>query len=157
MNLETAVTAPEMAVRWLGRDWSTTVVLLKCAVMLTLAVGMGHAESRKFKATKLLETAGTYYCFEAKAPDRILIGHSQERKARRPLVAGQTLQVSYDDEGIWVRRPGGGTLRLTQDYLTRAFVAGSACAQVVEGAWLRLNGPLKTLHIRGEATQSIPR
>ena len=130
---------------------------MKYAVILSLAFGLGHAESRKFKATKLLETAGTYYCFEAKAPDRILIGHSLERKQRRSLVAGQTMPVRYDDQEIWVRRPGGGTLRLTQDYLTRAFQAGSPCAQVVEGAWNRLNGPPKTLHVRGEATQSIPR
>ena len=131
------------------------------AALASLAAGLSFAENPKFKPAKLLEYAQSaeatraYFCFEAASPDRLLIGYATPRKGWGSFV-GKTLPISYDDREIQVRHPRARTLRLTQDYLTRAFVAGSPCEQVVEQARERLNAPPKTLRTRS-ITQSTPR
>jgi hypothetical protein len=97
-----------------------------------------------YKQGKLLESAGSYVCVETLSPDRILIGTS-----RKPVkLVAQPVLVKYDDESVWVKLAHHGTVRLHQDYLTRAFKPGSACEQVVESAIARLSAPPKKLLVR---------
>ena len=140
-----------------GREMKSPTVF---AALASLAAGLSFSENPKFKPAKLLEYAQSaeatrvYFCFEAASPDRLLIGYSAPRKGWGSFV-GKTLPVSYDDREIQVRRPRARTLRLTQDYLTRAFATASPCGQVVEHARERLNAPPKTLRTRS-ITQSTP-
>jgi hypothetical protein len=117
-------------------------LLLWCNVCAALL----FAESG-YKEGKLLDSADSFVCVEARGPDRILIG-----KARKPLrltsFVGKAVQIKYDDEWVWVKPLHGRTIRLRQDYLTRAFPPDSPCEQVVEAAWKRLSGPPKKLLVR---------
>jgi hypothetical protein len=119
-------------------------LLLSSNIFLSLLVA-----GEPYKQGKLLESAGTYVCVETQSPDRILIGAS-----RRPVkLATQPVLVKYDDESFWVKPAHHGTIRLRQDYLTRAFTPGSVCEQVVESAIARLTAPPKKLLVRGSSTQ----
>src|SRR6202163_2663954 len=72
-----------------------------------------------------------YYCFEA--DNKILIGYQKTRvlnwedKSRNSLTKvhkswtvwsppGETVPISYDDTRIWVTRPDGKSVKLTQNY-----------------------------------------
>jgi hypothetical protein len=72
----------------------------------------------------------TYVCVETS--DRILIGQKRGRPGRWTALRGKTVGVRYDDARLWV---AGAKFR--QDYLTRAFPAGSRCEQVVDAAIAR--------------------
>lgn len=117
-----------------------------------LATAMHAGES--YREGKLLEQAEytgkdgkrAYVCVESHNPDRILIGRAKRVEGR--LHPGQPVLLKYDDENLWVRTLHGKTVRLQQDYLTRAFMAGSPCEQVVEAAFARMEHPQKTLRTR---------
>jgi hypothetical protein len=117
-------------------------LLLWCNIYVALAFASGS-----YKEGTLLESAGSYVCVEARAPDRILIAAARKPSDINPL-KGKAVLIKYDDEYVWLRPPHGRTLRLRQDYLTRAFTAGSPCEEVVEAAWKRLTAPPKKLLVR---------
>lgn len=88
-----------------------------------------------------------YYCFEA--DNRILIGYqkiptlnwrdeasndlTRFHKSWAPwIAAGQTVPMRYDEKHIWLNRPNGKTVKLTQDYNTGIFVNNSLCRNVVK-------------------------
>ena len=117
------------------------------SALLAAGICLGAAS---YKPGTLLEYADhqghSYYCIEAHDPDHLLIGHATHAQLKSQM--GKPVLLKYDDESIWVRSPHGRTLRLRQDYLTRAFPPGSPCEQVVEAALKRLNAPQKNLIVR---------
>lgn len=119
---------------------------LSFSIFLLAAVSLGAS----YRPGRLLDRADqkgrSYFCVEARDPDRILIGYA--KRAKGPALSGRPVLVKYDDQDVWLRAPHGRTLRLRQDYLTRAFAPGSACELVVEAAWKRINAPPKKLLIR---------
>jgi len=87
-----------------------------------------------------------YYCFEADS--KILIGYQRTpvmnwqdqsknylTRVRRGWTAwtppGQTLPISYDDKHIWVTRPEGKPVKLTQTYSRDVFTANNRCQDAV--------------------------
>lgn len=88
-----------------------------------------------------------YYCF--KADDKVLIGYQKtptlnwvDPKTNNLVKAhkgwatwapeGATLSLSYDDKNIWVTRPDGKQVKLTQDYTTDIFVNNRQCRAAVK-------------------------
>jgi hypothetical protein len=88
-----------------------------------------------------------YYCF--KADDKILIGYQKTRtlnwvdpkqnslvKAHKGWATwspeNATVPLSYDDKNIWVTRPDGKKVKLTQDYATDIFVNNGQCRAAVK-------------------------
>jgi hypothetical protein len=117
-------------------------LLLSCNICIAVLFASGS-----YKEGTLLESAGSYVCVEAQAPDRILIAAARKPTDLKAL-KGKAVLIKYDDEYVWLRPPHGRAVRLRQDYLTRAFTAGSPCEEVVESAWKRLNAPPKKLLVR---------
>jgi hypothetical protein len=87
-----------------------------------------------------------YYCFEA--DDKVLIGYQRTpvinwqdqsknylTRVHRGWTArtppGQTLPISYDDKYIWVSRPEGKPVKLTQTYSRDVFTANTRCQGAV--------------------------
>ena len=116
----------------------------------SVLLAAGLCLGANYKQGTLLEYADheghSYYCIEARDPDHLLIGQATSSKLKSQV--GKPVLLKYNDESIWVRSPHGRTLRLRQDYLTRAFPPGSPCEQVVEAALKRLTAPQKNLIVR---------
>jgi hypothetical protein len=87
-----------------------------------------------------------YYCFEA--DNKILIGYQRtpvinwQDQSKNYLTrvhrgwaawtpSGQTLPISYDDKHIWVTRPEGKLVKLTQTYSRDVFTANNRCQDAV--------------------------
>lgn len=87
-----------------------------------------------------------YYCFEA--DNKILIGYQRTRvlnwedKSRNYLTKvhkawtvwtppGETVPISYDDTHIWVSRPSGKPVKLTQSYSRDVFTTNDRCREAV--------------------------
>jgi hypothetical protein len=87
-----------------------------------------------------------YYCFEA--DNKILIGYQKTRvlnwedKSRNYLTKvhkswrvwtppGETVPITYDDAHMWVTRPSGKPLKLTQDYSHDVFITNDRCREAV--------------------------
>jgi len=87
-----------------------------------------------------------YYCFEA--DNKVLIGYQRtpvinwQDKSKNYLTTvhrgwtawtppGQTLPISYDDKYIWVSRPEGKPVKLTQTYSRDVFTANTRCQGAV--------------------------
>src|SRR5579884_3464530 len=84
----------------------------------------------------------SYVCVETS--DRILIGQRRGVPGRLKGLKGKTVPVGHDDAHLWV-----AGVKFGQDYLTRAFPAGSRCEQVVEAAIARRESTQpKQLHRR---------
>lgn len=72
-----------------------------------------------------------YFCFDAGG--KILVGHDKVRTQtwmKDPvdlLERGKTVQLRYDDKSIWVSRPGGKDVKLTQDYTKQIFLSSDRC------------------------------
>ena len=88
----------------------------------------------------------SYYCFEA--DNKILIGYQRTpvinwqdqsnnylTKVHRGWTAwtppGQALPISYDEKHIWVTRPEGKPVKLTQTYSRDVFSANHLCQDAV--------------------------
>jgi hypothetical protein len=88
-----------------------------------------------------------YYCLEA--DNKVLIGRqkvpvlnfavdsknalTKVRKAWKQWPAeGETIPLRYDEKNIWVNRPDGKTVKLTQDYHTDIFLNNNKCRSVVQ-------------------------
>jgi|SRR6476469_4702307 hypothetical protein len=87
-----------------------------------------------------------YYCFEA--DNKILIGYQKTRvlnwddKSKNHLTKvhkawtvwtppGETVPISYDDTRIWVVRPDGKPVKLTQSYSHDVFITSDRCRDAV--------------------------
>jgi hypothetical protein len=88
-----------------------------------------------------------YYCF--KTPDKVLIAYQKAhtfnwKDPKRNDLAkvhktwaewvppgSGTVPIRYDDKFVWVTRPNGKTLKLTQDYSTDIFVNNAQCRSAV--------------------------
>jgi len=87
-----------------------------------------------------------YYCFEA--DNKVLIGYRKTRvlnwddKSKNHLAKvhkawavwtppGETVPVSYDDTHIWVARPDGKPVKLTQSYSRDVFSTNDRCREAV--------------------------
>jgi hypothetical protein len=87
-----------------------------------------------------------YYCFEA--DNKILIGYQKTRvlnwddKSKNYLTKahkgwtvwtppGETVPISYDDAHIWVARPDGKSVKLTQNYSRDVFISNNQCREAV--------------------------
>jgi hypothetical protein len=87
-----------------------------------------------------------YYCFEA--DNKVLIGYQRTpvlnwqdqsknylTRVHRGWTAwtppGQTLPISYDEKYIWVTRPEGKPVKLTQTYSRDVFTANDRCQDAV--------------------------
>ena len=124
-------------------------LLILSLLLLTATAAM--AQSR-YKPARVLETAnaGTqvYVCVETHEPDRLLIGHTTDRRGRVADLNGKVAVVRFDDNWLWVRVGHAKTVRLRQEYLVRAFLPGSRCEQVVDAALERRDNPQKQLRSR---------
>ena len=89
-----------------------------------------------------------YYCFEA--DNKILVGYQRTRvlnwqdksknyltKAHKAWTVwtppGETVPISYDDTRIWVARPNGKPVKLTQDRSRDVFVTNDRCREGSQG------------------------
>jgi hypothetical protein len=87
-----------------------------------------------------------YYCFEA--DNKVLIGYQRTpvinwqdesknylTRVHRGWTAwtppGQTLPISYDEKYIWVTRPEGKPVKLTQTYSRDVFTGNNRCQDAV--------------------------
>jgi hypothetical protein len=87
-----------------------------------------------------------YYCFEA--DNRVLIGYQRtltmnwQDESKNYLTKihrgwtpwtppGQTLPISYDEKHIWITRPGGKPVKLTQTYSRDVFTGNNRCQDAV--------------------------
>ncbi len=87
-----------------------------------------------------------YYCFEADS--KVLIGYQRtnvlnwEDKSKNYLTkahkawtvwtpSGDTLPLSYDEAHIWVTRPDGKVVKLTQSYSRDVFITNDRCREAV--------------------------
>jgi len=87
-----------------------------------------------------------FYCFEA--DNKILIGYQRtpvlnwDDRSKNYLTKvhkawmvwtppGETVPVSYDDKHIWVTRPNGKPVKLTQSYTRDIFTANDRCREAV--------------------------
>lgn len=87
-----------------------------------------------------------YYCFAA--DNKILIGYQRTRvinwedKSKNYLTKvhkawtvwtppGETLPISYDNKHIWVARPSGKPVKLTQSYSHDIFITDDRCREAV--------------------------
>jgi hypothetical protein len=88
-----------------------------------------------------------YYCFEA--DNKILIGYQRtqvlnwEDKSKNYLTKvhkgwtvwappGETVPISYDDSHIWVARPNGKSVKLSQSYSRDVFTTDKRCREAVK-------------------------
>jgi len=87
-----------------------------------------------------------YYCFEA--DNKILIGYQRtnvlnwEDKSKNYLTKphkawtvwtppAESVPLSYDDTRIWVTRPDGKAVKLTQSYSHDVFITNTQCREAV--------------------------
>jgi len=87
-----------------------------------------------------------YYCFEA--DNKVLIGYQRtpvlnwQDESKNYLTRvhrgwtvwtppGQTLPISYDEKYIWVARPEGKPVKLTQTYSRDVFIGNNRCQDAV--------------------------
>jgi hypothetical protein len=87
-----------------------------------------------------------YYCFAA--DNKILIGYQRTRvmnwedKSKNYLTKvhkawtvwtppGETVPISYDNKHIWVARPSGKAVKLTQSYSHDIFITDDRCREAV--------------------------
>jgi hypothetical protein len=87
-----------------------------------------------------------YYCFEA--DNKVVIGYQRTRvtnwqdesknyltKVHRGWTAwippSQALPISYDEKHIWITRPGGKPVKLTQTYSRDVFTGNNRCQDAV--------------------------
>ncbi len=87
-----------------------------------------------------------YYCFAA--DNKVLIGYQRTRvlnwedKSKNYLTKvhkawtiwtppGETVPLSYDDTHIWVTRPNGKHVKLTQSYSRDIFTSNDRCREAV--------------------------
>jgi hypothetical protein len=87
-----------------------------------------------------------YYCFEA--DNKVLIGYQRtpvinwQDESKNYLTRvhrgwttwtppGETLPISYDEKHIWVTRPEGKPVKLTQTYSRDVFTGNSRCQDAV--------------------------
>ena len=77
-----------------------------------------------------------YFCFDAN--NKILIGHEKVRTQtwmKDPVdlaTRGKTVPIRFDDKFIWVPRPKGKDLKLTQDYTKKIFLASDRCQAAIK-------------------------
>jgi hypothetical protein len=134
------------------------LIYIPVAVAALLGVNVSSAADRPQVQAQLLDHAEIpcancffgpsyyYYCFEA--DNKVLIGYQRTpvinwqdesknylTKVHRRWTAwtppGQTLPISYDDKHIWVTRPEGKTVKLTQTYSRDVFTANNRCQDAV--------------------------
>jgi hypothetical protein len=135
-------------------------LILTSLCMAAASAGFGAAPDRQQVQAQLLDhaellcancffgTSDYYYCFEA--DNKVLIGYQRTRVLNwtdpsknylakvhhgwTPWTApGQTMPISYDDKHIWVTRPDGKQVRLTQKYSLDAFTNNNRCRDTVRG------------------------
>lgn len=124
------------------------------ATWLALAVSFGAPTERERVRAQLLEhaellctncffgTSDYYYCFAA--DDKTLIGYQRIpvlnwrdksknylRRVHQEWTAwtapDQSIPISYDDKHLWVARPDGKQVKLTQDYSRDIFTNNDRC------------------------------
>ena len=129
-----------------------------CAVVF-LSATVSFGADRKQVQAKVLDHADLlcdncffgpsdyFYCFAV--DDKILIGYQRTPVLnwRDPsknyltkvhsgwtvwMPPGETLPISFDDKYIWVARPGGKTVKLTQTYSKDIFTGDDRCRQAVK-------------------------
>lgn len=141
------------------RAISATLGKIVClSASLALAVSFGAAPDRQKAQAQVLDRAellcancffGTsdyYYCFAA--DDKILIAYQSIRvlnwrdqsknyltrvhRAWTPWTApGESVPIVYDAKNLWVARPDGKQVKLTQDYSRDVFTSNDRCQQAV--------------------------
>lgn len=128
------------------------------AASLAAPVSFGAAAERKQAQAQLLDRAELlcdncffgasdyYYCFAA--DNQILIAYQKTpvlnwwdksknylTKFHRGWMAwtapGPTVPISYDDKHIWVPRPDGKTVKLTQSYSQDIFTNNERCRDAI--------------------------
>jgi len=133
-------------------------MLVSVAVLLTASVSFGAAADRQQAQAQVLDhaeylcancffgTSDYYYCFAA--DNKVLIGYQRTRvlnwtdESKNYLTRvhhgwdiwtppGQNFSISYDDKHIWVDRPGGKQVRLTQSYSVDVFT-NARCRSAVK-------------------------
>jgi hypothetical protein len=138
--------------------YSSVRFLSRMSIWAVALLAFGAAPDRHQVQAQLLDHAelpcancffGTshhYFCFVAGG--KVLIGHQKTRvlnwtdesknyltKVHRGWTAwtppGQTVPLSYDDEHIWVTRPDGKQVRLSQDYSLDIFTNDKRCRDAV--------------------------
>jgi hypothetical protein len=116
------------------------------AVLATVLVGASDKQYRP--ATYLTDTITNFcqwdcqvlfpdhfwFCFNVDG--RVLIGqtiawHWQYDPTKMYAERGQTVQLRYDKDHLWVRRSDGGELQLNQDYKLKGFANG--CRRIANG------------------------
>jgi hypothetical protein len=134
------------------------LICIPVAVAAMLGVNASFAADRPQVQAQLLDHAEIpcancffgpsyyYYCFEA--DNKVLIGYQRTpvinwqdesknylTRVHRGWTAwtppGQTLPISYDDKYIWVTRPEGKPVKLTQTYSRDVFTANNRCQDAV--------------------------
>ncbi len=127
--------------------------------MLAVPAIFGAAADRQQAQAQLLDHAELlcdncffgpsyyYYCFEA--DNKVLIGYQRthalnwEDKSKNYLTKvhkgstawtppGETVPISYDATHIWVTRPNGKPVKLTQSYSHDIFTTNSRCREAVK-------------------------
>lgn len=135
-----------------------TLICIPLGVTAFLAAQASFAADRPQVQAQLLDRAEVpcadcffgpsyyYYCFEA--DNKVLIGYQRTpvlnwqdesknylTKVHRGWTAwtppGQTLPITYDDKHIWVVRPEGKPVKLTQTYSRDVFTGNSLCRDAV--------------------------
>jgi hypothetical protein len=131
--------------------------LLMCALLAAPAI-LGAPVDRPQVQARLLDHAELlcdncffgpsyyYYCFEA--DNKVLIGYQKtpvlnwDDKSKNHLTKvhkawtvwtppGETVPISFDDTRIWVVRPDGKPVKLTQSYSHDVFIANDRCRGAV--------------------------
>ena len=134
------------------------LIYIPVAVAALLGVNVSSAADRPQVQAQLLDHAEIpcancffgpsyyYYCFEA--DNKVLIGYQRTpvinwqdesknylTKVHRGWTAwtppGQMLPISYDEKHIWVARPEGKPVKLTQTYSRDVFTGNNLCRDAV--------------------------
>lgn len=129
------------------------------AALLVAPLAFGAAASRQQAQAQVLDHAELlcancffgasdyYFCFAA--DNKILIGYQATpvinwqdnsknylTRVRHNWMAwtapGQTVPISYDEKHIWVTRPNGKQVRLTQTYSRDVFTSSAQCKDAVK-------------------------
>jgi hypothetical protein len=128
------------------------------AAVLAAPAAFGAAAGRQQAQAQMLDHAELlcdncffgpsyyFYCFEA--DHKILVGYQRtpvlnwEDKSKNYLIKahkawtvwtppGDAVPVSYDDKHIWVARPNGKPVKLTQSYSHDIFINNDRCREAV--------------------------
>lgn len=127
-------------------------------VLLAAPAVFGAASNRQQAQAHLLDHAELlcdncffgpsyyYYCFQA--DNKILIGYQTTRvmnwedKSKNYLTKvhkawsvwtppGETVPITYDNKHIWVSRPSGKRVKLTQSYSRDVFTGNNRCREAI--------------------------